>query len=262
MEGAGSRANMDPGGLWRQWYDMTFGTWTNLLGGNEQPPRNPFILYQQWLDSLQEARKPLEQDSADITNFYETWQQWTEATIESWRRATEAGMRMARLAAPRWAEMAEEVQKQMLDGGNLPADPVDFYTRWYSATSGPLSKLADDILRDEAFLESSKRLLDYYATFNAIYRRASEEYVSTLQLPTSSDMDRLAKLVVALDDRNDRVEEMMEELEHGYEKQSTATDALEKRLERVESRLDQLDRVEEKLDQLLAAQSAAADGGQ
>ena len=55
---------------------------------------------------------------------------------------------------------------------------------------------------------------------------------------------------------------MMEELEHGYEKQSTATDALGKRLERVESRLDQLDRVEEKLDRLLAAQNAAADRGQ
>jgi hypothetical protein len=262
LEGAGSRANMDPGGLWGQWYDMTFGMWTNLLGGNEQPPTNPFVLYRQWLDSLQEAPKLLEEDSAGITNFYETWQQWTEVTIESWRRAAEAGTRMARLAAPRWAEMAEEVQKQMLDGGALPADPVDFYTRWYSATSGPLSKLADDILRDDAFLESSKRLLDYYATFNAIYRRASEEYFSTLQLPTSSDMDRVAKLVVALDDRNDRVEEMMEELEHGYEKQSTATDALGKRMERVESRLDQLDRVEEKLDRLLAAQSAAADGGQ
>jgi chromosome segregation ATPase len=75
-------------------------------------------------------------------------------------------------------------------------------------------------------------------------------------------MDRLAKLVVALDDRNDRVEEMMEELEHSYEKQSTATDAFEKRLERVESRLDQLDRVEEKLDRLLAVQNAGVDGGQ
>ncbi len=72
----------------------------------------------------------------------------------------------------------------------------------------------------------------------------------------------LETLVFFLDYTNDRVEEMMEELEHGYEKQSTATDALGKRMERVESRLDQLDRVEEKLDRLLAAQNAAADGGQ
>jgi hypothetical protein len=257
-EGAGSPANTDPIELWRRWYDTTFGMWTNLLGGNEQAPTDPFVLYRQWLHSLQDARKPLEVDSTGTTNFYETWQQWTEATTETWRRAAETGTRMARLAAPRWAEVAEEVQKQMLDGGNLPADPMDFYTRWYNATSEPLSKLADDILRDEAFLESSKRLLDYYATFNAIFRRASEEYFSNLQLPTSPDMDRVAKLVVALDDRNDRVEEMIEELEHGYEKQSTATDALEERLERVESRLDQLDRVEEKLDRLLAAQNATA----
>ena len=253
---------MDPVQLWRQWYDMTFGMWTNLLGSDEGTPADPLVLYRRWLESLQEAQKQAGGDSAGIANLYETWRWYTEATTESWRRATEAGTRMLGLAVPRWAEMAEEFRKQMLEGGDLPADPMDFYTRWYNAVSGPLSELADDILRDEAFLESSRRLFDYYATFNAIFRRASEELFSNLQLPTSSDMDRVAKLVVTLDDGNQRVEEMIEELEDGYEKQSTATEALEKRLERVESRLDQLDRVEEKLDRLLAVQEAATDGGQ
>lgn len=264
-EGARSRANTDPVELWRQWYDTTFGMWSNLLGaGNRETRAEPYDLYRRWLDNLQEAGKQMAGDPAGFTNLYKNWQQWTEATIETWRRAAEVGTRMAGMAAPRWIEMAEEVQKQMLGEDGFPKDPMDFYTRWYNATSGPLSKLADDILRDEAFLESSRRMVDYYSISDSIFRRASEGYFSNLQLPTSSDTDRIAELVVALDDRTDRIEEMLEEIEPGQEEPATAgaVDNLEKRLERVESRLDQLDRVESKLDQLLAAQNATAGDGQ
>jgi uncharacterized phage infection (PIP) family protein YhgE len=148
----------------------------------------------------------------------------------------------------------------LLIKGNLPTDPLDFYTRLYNATSEPFAQMADDILRDESFLKHLKRLFDYYSTFNIMFSRAPEEYVSNRQIPTTSDMDRVAGLIVTLDDRNDRIEEMMEELEDSYKKQSTSTETLEKRLERVESRLDPLNRVEEKLDQLVATQNTAVDG--
>ncbi|MDQ4062759.1 MAG: hypothetical protein M3122_02450 [Actinomycetota bacterium] len=224
----------------------------------------PYNLYRRWLDNLQEASKQMNGDPAGFTNLYENWQRWMEATTETWRRAAEVGTRMAGMAAPRWIEMAEGVQKQMLGEGGLPTDPMDFYTRWYNATSEPLSKLADDILRDEAFLASSRRLIDYYSISDSIFRRASEEYFSNLQLPTSSDTNRIAELVVALDDRTDRIEEMLEEIEPAQEEPATAgaVDNVERRLERVESRLDQLDRVESKLDQVLAAQNTTAGDGQ
>ena len=264
-EGARSQAITDPVELWRQWYNTTFGMWSNLLGAsNKEAYTEPYALYQQWLDKLQEASKQMGGNPAGFTNLYENWQQWTKATTETWRRAAEVGTRMAGMAAPQWIEMVEEVQKQMMGEGGFPTDPMDFYTRWYNATSGPLSKLADDILRDEAFLESSRRMIDYYSISDSIFRRAAEEYFSSLQLPTSSDTERIAELVVALDDRSDRIEEMLEELEPGHEEPATAeaVDNLEKRLERVESRLDQLDRVESKLDQLLASQNTAAGDGQ
>jgi hypothetical protein len=56
------------------------------------------------------------------------------------------------MAAPRYAEAAEEVQKQMLnEEDGFPTDPMDFYKRLYNATSGPFASLADDVLRDEAY---------------------------------------------------------------------------------------------------------------
>lgn len=246
-EEAGSRANTDPVEFWRQWYEATFGAWTNLMGDGKGTPANPYDLYQRWLDNLRGAQGQEQSDSGELANTYETWQQWAEATAETWRRGAETWTRMAQLAVPRWAEVAQEFQKQLLDGNINPADPIDLYSKWYNAASGPLSELADDVLRDEAFLDYSRRLFDYYAIFDSVFGRAAEEYFGNLRLPTSSDTDRIASLVVGLDDKLDRTEETLE-------------NELEQRLERVESRLDQLDRLESKLDQLLAAQNA--DGGE
>ena len=261
-EGAGSRANTDPVELWRQWYEATFGAWTDLVGGNKGTYTNPYDLYRRWLGNPQDAREQAEGDRGGISNHYEAWREWTEATTKTWRRAAETWTRMARMVGPRWAQMTQEFQKQMLDGG-LPRDPMDFYTRWYNATSGPMSELADDILRDEAFLEYSRRLLDYYAIFDSAFGRAAEEYFGNLRLPTDSDTDRIAGLVVALDDRVERAQEALEEeLEEGNQEIGGAVEAIEQRLERVEGRLEGMDRLESKLDRVLAAREATADGDQ
>jgi hypothetical protein len=55
------------------------------------------------------------------------------------------------------------------------------------------------------------------------------------------DTTQIAGLVVGLDDRVDRLEEMLEDFEE--------------RLDRVEEKLEGLDRIEDKLDRLLAATS-------
>lgn len=236
-DGANPRTNVDPMELWRQWYETGTKMWSNLSAGNGETYVDPYGIYRQWFENLENIRQQME--AGPTTNPQEVWQQWMEATTETWRRAAEIGTSMTRLMVPRWIEMVTAVQKQMLDQSGLPADPLDFYTRLYNATSGPFMKLADDILRDEAFLEISKRSFDYYALLDSIFRRASEEYFGRLQLPTVSDVTQTAGLVVALDDKVDRVEGALEDFEE--------------RLDRVESRLDQLDRLESKLDQLLAA---------
>ena len=150
--------------------------------------------------------------------------------------------RFAELAAPRYVEAAEEMQKQMLNGEDgFPTDPLDFHKRLYNATSRPFAKLADDVLRDEDYLEISKRSLGYYSVLDGIFRRASEQFFGNLRLPTVSDTTQIAGLVVGLDDRVDRLEEMLEDFEE--------------RLDRVEEKLEGLDRIEDKLDRLLAATS-------
>jgi hypothetical protein len=231
----GTRPGTDPLELWRRWYDATFEAWASFLpGGNEVTRPDPFTSYRWLFEGLQK------EDVAGPEDLYETWLYWTQVTFRTWQRAVETGARFAQLAAPRYAEAAGEIQKQMLnEEDGFPTDPMDFYKRLYNATSGPFARLADDVLRDETYLEISKRSLDYYSVFDGILRRTSEQFFGNLRLPTVSDTTQMAGLIVNLDDRVDRVEEMLEDFEE--------------RLGRVEERLEGLDRIEDKLDRLLAA---------
>ncbi|TCJ16189.1 hypothetical protein E0L93_10890 [Rubrobacter taiwanensis] len=67
-------------------------------------------------------------------------------------------------------------------------------------------------------------------------RRTSEEYWRNLQLPTRSDIARVASLVIALEDKVDRMEEELETEAAG----SGRMEDMERRIERVEQKLDRL----------------------
>ncbi|QIN85028.1 hypothetical protein GBA63_04610 [Rubrobacter tropicus] len=171
--------------------------------------------------------------------------------------------------------MLEEARDNLLAGGSLPADPLQFATRWYNATSGPFSDFLGDVIEREEFLEPSSQFLQSYAGFYKVFKRNSEEYLKSLQLPVRSDISRVAGLVINLEDKVDRIEEVLEDFEYTPAKPATADsiEALEGRIGGLESALKRitqageqaataesvqtlggrLDRVEGKLDKLLAA---------
>jgi pyruvate/2-oxoglutarate dehydrogenase complex dihydrolipoamide acyltransferase (E2) component len=75
-----------------------------------------------------------------------------------------------------------------------------------------------------------------------VFKRNSEDYLKNLQLPVRSDISRIAGLVVNLEEKVDRIEEVLEDFEYGYAEPATteSVKGLETRLERVESKLDRL----------------------
>jgi polyhydroxyalkanoic acid synthase PhaR subunit len=127
-------------------------------------------------------------------------------------------------------------------------------TQWYNATSGPFSDFVGDVIEREEFLEPSSRFLQHYASFYKVFKRNSEDYLKNLQLPVRSDITRIAGLVVNLEEKVDRIEEVLEDFEYGYAEPATTESVKE-----LETRLD---RVEGKLDRLLAAlEGGTQDGG-
>jgi polyhydroxyalkanoic acid synthase PhaR subunit len=143
---------------------------------------------------------------------------------------------------PRYLEMLDQARTNLMSAGSFPKDPLEFAVQWYNATSGPFSDFVQDVIEREEFLEQGSRWLQSYASFYKVFSRRSEEYLKSLQVPVRSDITRVAGLVVALEDKVDRLEEAFEEFEYGYAKPATAEEVggLEKRLDRVEGKLDRL----------------------
>jgi polyhydroxyalkanoic acid synthase PhaR subunit len=245
--------------------------WKKSMDGDQETYLDPYGLYRAWLRSVGEAQEQIKPSSMKMFDPKEVWQHWFEATTAAWRNAAEKGADPLGLTT-QWLEMMEEARAKMSAEGTIAADPFTLFKQWYDATSETWSKAVGDIIGSDRFMQMASQFLESYTSFARTFHRASEEYFSNLQLPTRSDIARVAELVINVEEKVDQLDLAFEGLEDSYA-QSTTSEAiagLAGRLDGVENKLDvlpavlqklatverlemRLDRVENKLDQLLLA---------
>lgn len=243
---------MDPAEAWRQWYEIGSKMWADVLRGSRENYLDPYGLYRQWFEGMEALGKGMMGNTNGLTNGFsngiagggdsgEVWRKWSDSALESWQKSSELSQEMLGMA-PRWLEMLEQVRTNLMSVESFPKDPLELTVQWYNATNGPLSELVQDVIEREEFLEPASRWLQNYASLYKVFRGRSEEALKNLQLPVRSDIARVAGLVVALEDKVDRIEEAFEDFEYGYAKPATAEEvaALDARLDRVEGKLDRL----------------------
>ena len=264
------RAVADPTELWRQWFEAGTRAWSDFFEAGRGGYADPYGMYRQWYGGLEEmrsrmvggptrkapggatgmeGRSPVEKAkpvpavnplaNAGIEGAQNLWRQWYEAVSESAQRSVSLGTEVAGMW-PRWFEALEQVRTNLSAVENVPTDPLQFVTQWYNATNGPFSDLVSDLIEREEFLEQGSRLLQNYASFYKVFKRNSEEYLRNLQIPVREDVTRVAGLVVALDDKMDRLEEAFEDFEDGRAEPATAAAvaSIEERIAGLEEKLD------------------------
>ncbi len=251
-EETNTRKPTDPMDVWEQWYETVSKGWSNTVHGNGNGhaagSSDPFNLYQTWLKGITDAQEQFKQSSGDPQQL---WTRWFETTTAIWRQSAAVGGDPLGLTT-QWLEMMEEAQARLLAGVKLPTDPFTFFKQWYDSMSETWSAVIGKLIGTEKFMEVSSELLRSYASFYGTARRANEEYFRNLQLPTRTDIARVAGLVVSLEDKVDRIESMLEDAEDrsGQLATSDSVASLHKRVADVEKRLD---RMEGKLDTLLTS---------
>ena len=312
-----NRAAFDPMELWKQWYEAGTKMWSGVLGGSGGNYVDPYGLYRQWFSGMEDLQKRMfgsaggwpaagfgnlasmvnpdaAQNPAAAANpaadaakgqaveAQNMWRDWFDAVSDSWQKAAALGNEAVELT-PRWVAMLDQMRHNFLSVEGIPTDPLQFATRWYNATSGPLTDFVGDLIEREEFLDVSSDLMQSYASFYKVFRRDSEEYLKALSIPVRSDVARVAGLVVALEDKIDRIEEAFEDFEYTQAEPATAgsietveerIDGLQSTLERIEgggadgatadsvSGLEsRLDEVEAKIDRILAALENSSPNG-
>jgi polyhydroxyalkanoic acid synthase PhaR subunit len=270
--------SLDPVEMWKQWYETSSREWSRALEGSQETYVDTFGFYQLWLKTLGKAQEQMQAQALETLNPKELWNAWFDATVGAWKKAVEMGGDPLGLTG-QWLELMEETRRRIMAGDILPADPFTFFRQWYEATSETWAKVVDDVIGSEKFIEAASPFLEVYANFAKALRSANEEYFSNLQLPTRSDMARVAGLVVTLEEKVDKVEDALENL---AEARAGQVESLEGRLGRVENTLTalsaslekselagtveglakRLNEVESKLDKVLTALEKIAAGEQ
>jgi exonuclease VII small subunit len=250
---------MDPYGLYRQWFSSLEDLQRRMTGSaRTSQSASPFVARMQnnpmmalmnpatAMQGTTTTQAPEEAPATAATmgtaEAQNLWKQWFEAVSDSWQKTSAFGTEAINLA-PRWVEMLEQIRHNFLSAEGFPTDPLQFATRWYNATSGPLSEFVGDLLEHEDILEPSSKFLQHYASFYRVFRRDSEEYLKAISIPVRSDVARVAGLVVALEDKIDRLDEAFEDFEYGYAKPATAEslEAVGERIEGLEQTLERID---------------------
>lgn len=249
VEESKARGPMNPMDFWGQWSETSAKMWPKMPDGGGGTFIDPYGLYQLWLKSMEAAEEQVKKSSQGEIDPKEAWNQWYDATTGAWAKAAEQGGDPLGITA-RWLEMMEENRAKILAGGTIPADPFTFFKQWYDASSETWSKVVGDIIGDKKFVENASQFMESYTSYYMVTRRANEEYFRNLQLPTRSDLARVAEMIVALEEKVDRVDEMFDDIEDGSSQLVTRDSLrdLEVRLGRVEKKLDALSPVLEKLE--------------
>jgi polyhydroxyalkanoic acid synthase PhaR subunit len=267
---ANNQKSMDPTELWKQWYETSTKAWSNALDQGKETHVDPYGLYQSWLKSAGEIQEQVKTSPSGMIDPKEAWQQWFDTTTGIWRKTAEVGGDPLGFTT-QWIDMMEDARARMQAEGSFPADPFTFFKQWYDATSEMWSKVVGDIIGTEKFAEAAGHFLESYTSFYRTFRRSSEEYFRNLQLPTRSDLARVAELVVNLEVKVDSVEDAFEDFKEGQQGAIREIGTvLDGHLDQVENKLEvlpvalerieelkglsmRLDQVESKLDRVLSA---------
>jgi polyhydroxyalkanoic acid synthase PhaR subunit len=265
------KSPIDPMELWEQWYSSATNAWSNAMNGGKERYMDPFGLYQGWLKSMSEVQERLLANPTGLMDANQAWKLWFQAMTDGWRKAAELGGDPLGLMTS-WLEMMEEMRTKLQASEGVPNDPFTFFKQWYDATNETWAKAVGEFIGTDRFMQGVRQSLENYSSFTRTFRHSSEEYLKTLQLPTRSDLARVAELVVNLEEKVDRIDDAFEEIEEGQTKVATgeAVANLEGRLEAVEDKLNtfptilkkveaveglakRLDQLEDKIDKVLVA---------
>ncbi len=260
---------MDPTDLWRRWYEMGSRMWQGPMQAGGDSMMDPWGLYRQWFEGMENVREQTMQavqggmsgmpgmgsmpsmPGIDTDQAAETWRKAVDATVEGWQKSADMTNELMELA-PKWQEMVEQSRSNLLAIEKFPTDPLEFAVQWYNATSGPYSDFVQELIEREEFLAPASQFLQNYASLYKLFRKNSEDYLKNLQVPTRSDITRVASLIVALEEKVDHIEEALEDMQDAALELSepSAPSVSDERIEALEKRLDG---VEGKLDRLITA---------
>lgn len=223
---------------------MTIRRWMNAMENGKTTGTRASGFESSWMNAMNVMQEHLTNHAQALLDPQEAWKLWTNTTLNIWHDAINMGGDPLGMTAG-WVKVMENIRERAQAGQPLPVDPFELFQEWYDAMSKPWSRTVEKGIASEQFLALVSPGLENYSYLVKTLRLASEACFKVLRLPTTSDIARVAQMVVDLEEKVDAIEET---IERGKERQLTQGTATMTRIADVEQRLNQ---IETKLERML-----------
>lgn len=90
-----------------------------------------------------------------------------------------------------------------------PPDPFEMWRKFYEANETAWTKAAQETTSSEAFAEMQGRMLETFLAFQKGARDAMNTQLATLNLPSRDDVARLGELILGLEEKIDRLDDLV-----------------------------------------------------
>jgi hypothetical protein len=160
--------------------------------------------------------------------------------------------------AARWRELLAAGGAPDASAGAIPGDPWTVFRQWYERASAAMSPPLEEWLRSDVFAQAAGAFWENASTATSAARRAAEAQMAALGMASRQDVARVAGLVVQVEAKVDGIAEALEAAQDAQDANATEAMARADTLAALERRVE---RIEAKLDRLLAALEPPAQHG-
>jgi polyhydroxyalkanoic acid synthase PhaR subunit len=268
------KSTREPQEAWKRWFDATTEPWRKLIENGA----NPAGLVSRWLEMMEEARARLLQGGSVAADPFTFFKQWYEASSETWGKVIEETIGGDRFMG----EASQFLESYANFVGTVRRTGEEYFGHLQLSTRSDAARIAELVINVENKVEQLDETFENYEESNARARAKTNEALASLPARIDGVEGRLEKVPAALQKAEKQVEKLetslagfekstgkalaglagrFDSLEQGLEtlpgalEKAAQVDQLEKRLDRVESKLETLLTV---LQQVAAREPAAA----
>ncbi|NSW92930.1 MAG: hypothetical protein HPY74_20200 [Firmicutes bacterium] len=90
-------------------------------------------------------------------------------------------------------------------------NPFEIWKKMYFATEEAISSTVREAIATQSFARMIDSMLENYLVFHKLYTETTEKWAEAFPFATKQDVARVAEIVVALEDKIDKIDLMLQE---------------------------------------------------
>jgi polyhydroxyalkanoic acid synthase PhaR subunit len=112
-----------------------------------------------------------------------------------------------------------------LSSSSRPTDPFELWRQIYETNERAWNAVLERTVNNPAFAESSGKILETFLSAQKTVRDNMRSYLEQINFPTREDIARLGELIVALEEKVDRLDDRLAGLERSITTASASKQA-------------------------------------